>query len=260
MRLLPLLLLLTTGCSISRAVAPLHRGEGMVTSSLGGPFVQYGSAPIPLPITSVGYAHGVTDQTSVHGALYLTNLVAFGVPGFDIGAAHEILPAAGARPRLMLDGTLYSFFGDTAAGDPPAAFRLFADISVIVSWDLGKAQHHVYLGVDNFFQPFPSFRYYPTPLIGAELKAGRQVGILAEVKYMAFWKDTLPLQPVWYGIDHHGAISVQLGVNVHFDTRRKKARDPKDPASGTDPMAPEPPAAPEPPSPPEAPDAPPEAP
>lgn len=208
------------GCSVSRGIAPLEPGQGAVTASFGGPFVEFGGAPIPLPVTSVGYMHGVGHGVTVHGALYPTQLALFGVAGLDLGASYEVFAPKGARPRLMLDLTLYSFFGDNQPDGAPGGFRLFPDLAVLASWDLGRPRHHLYVGVDNFVQPFPSFRYHPVPLLGAELKASPAVGILTEVKWMGLETNTLPLQPVWYGPGNQGAIAVQLGVNVYFDTRK----------------------------------------
>ena len=210
------------GCSISRGIAPLERGQGAVTASFGGPFVEFGGAPIPLPISSVGYMHGVGHGVTVHGAVYPTQLVLFGVGGLDLGASYEVFKAEGPRPRLMVDLTLYSFFGDNQPDGAPGGFRLFPDLTVLASWDLGKPKHHVYLGFENFFQPFPTFRYQPVPMLGAELKASKAVGVLAEAKWMGLPEDTVPLQPIWYAPGNQGAISLQLGVNVYFDWKKNK--------------------------------------
>ena len=216
-------LVLASGCAVSRGIAPLDRGESAVQVSVGGPFVEYAGAPIPLPISSVGYAYGVDGKTNLHSSLYLTQWVLFGVAGLDLGVARELLGADGARPRIMADATVYMFFGDHAPEGAEGGFRLFPDINITVGWDLGRWDHHVYLGIDSFFQPFPEFRYYPTPFLGGEVKTGKDkahVGLIVELAYMAFWEDTLPLNPVWHGVNNHGAISVKLGMNVYFGGRR----------------------------------------
>jgi hypothetical protein len=214
-----LLLTLCAGCAVSRGIAPLAQGEHAVQISVGGPMMNLQGAPVPLPISSVGYGYGIDGRTHVHGAIYLTQL-AFGVGGLDVGVATEMLSADGPRPRIMGDFTLYMFFGDTAKGGAEGGFRLFPDLNLTITWDIGKWDHHVYVGFDNFFQPFPVFRFYPTPYLGAEVKSGPSgqphVGVIAELGYVAFWEDTTVLMPEWVGINNQGAVSFKLGLNVYF--------------------------------------------
>lgn len=211
------------GCAASHAIAPLEKGQSGITSSIGGPFVQYGSAPIPLPIVSVGYRYGIDGHTDVHTSLYVTQLALFKVGGFDVGVARELLTADGPRPRIMADLNTHWFFGDRIKGDPAGGFRFFPDLSIMATWDLGRAKHHLYLGVDNFFEVAPSFRYYPTPVLGTELKASKGLGIQLELGWNAFWKDTLPVNPVWYGPGNLGAVSVKIGFNGYFPTTKQRS-------------------------------------
>jgi len=217
MRSTALLALITlAGCSVSHAVRPLPAGTGAVTASMGGPIS--GDLPLPIafavPITTVGYAHGVSDTTTVHGAAHLVGLAAFGIVGADIGVAHQLFDADGPRPRLMLDGDLILLAGDNTPGvDPPFGFRALPDLQLVTSWDLGP--HAVYVGLDQLVQPAPSFRYHPTPLLGAMLTAGR-VDVQLEYKWMGWYIDNEPLTAVWYGPFHHGATSIQVGLKVRL--------------------------------------------
>lgn len=211
---------LAGGCAASRAVAPLPRGEHGITSSLGGPFVQFAGVPIPAPITSVGYRYGIDGKSDVHASLYLTQLALFRVGGFDVGASRELLTADGARPRLMVDLTTYWFFGDRSDGEPKGGFRFFPDVSLVATWDMPHPRrefpHRIYVGVDTFVQPFPKVHVYPSPILGTELRATRGLGVQLEVAWHAFWKDTLFLNPVWYGPGNQGAVAFRLGLNGYF--------------------------------------------
>lgn len=72
-------------CAPTRFVRPLERGEKAIIASLGGPVVQVPNvAPIPLPLTSVGYAQGVTRKTTAFGVLHTTDLV-FGIGKIEAG-------------------------------------------------------------------------------------------------------------------------------------------------------------------------------
>lgn len=237
-RLLPLLVVSAVlgGCAASHAIAPLEKGQSGITSSLGGPFVQYGSAPIPLPIVSLGYRYGIDGHTDVHGSLYVTQLALFKVGGFDVGVARELITADGPRPRIMMDLNTHWFFGDRAKTGPDGGFRFFPDLSLMATWDLGRAKHHLYVGVDNFFEVAPSFRYYPTPILGTELKASKGLGIQLELGWLAPWKDTLPVNPVWYGPGNLGAVSVKLGFNGYFPTKKTRAQHVRGPQPDPDPV------------------------
>lgn len=211
-RLLPWLLLpILSACSVSRAIAPLPKGSGAITTSMGGPITANLDPAIPLPITSIGYMHGLNGKTNLHGAFYPTGLAAFGVGGIDVGAATEIFPPDGARPRLMIDGTMYVYAGNNSEGPPPFAARVLPDVQAVLTWDLKRQS--VYLGLDQLVQPFPEFRWHFTPLVGGMARVGR-VGLQLEYKWMALYRDNIPLAADWIGPFHHGASSVQIGFSV----------------------------------------------
>lgn len=213
-RMLVPVLLALAGCAASRAVAPLEEGQTALTASVGGPLFELGGLPLPAPISAVGVAHGLSARTTVHGALYPTQLLLLGVVGLDAGVSTEVLPPLGARPRLMVDGTLYAFAGDNTSGEPRGGLRLFPDLSAIASWDLGRRRHHLYTGVDLFLQPFPALHLYPSPVAGGVLRLGDAVGLQAEVKWLALHAHNLPNFVDWIAPAHRGAVSVQLGATV----------------------------------------------
>lgn len=219
--------LLLSGCATSRALAPLEKGQHGVTLSMGGPFVQFAGAPVPLPITQVGYRYGIDGKTDFHTGLYLTNLALFRVGGFDVGFARELVDASGARPRVMVDLTTYWFFGDVSDGGPDGGFRMFPNLQIVTTWDLphreDRRPHRVYLGLDNWVQPFPEFRYYLNPFLGTEVRLSKVAGLQLEAGWYAPWVDTTFLQPVWYGPGNLGAVSVKLGFQFYVPTKGDRA-------------------------------------
>jgi hypothetical protein len=224
-------LLLLSGCSATRALAPLEAGQHAATLSIGGPFVQYAGAPIPAPITSVGYRYGIDGQSDVHAAFYPLGLALFNVWGVDVGVNRELMHAAGARPRLMLDMTHYFFWGDNRTKDqdspsPAGGFRWFPDISAVFTWDLGRRPHRIYVGVDGFFQTIPKFYPMISPIVGTELRASRVVGVQLEVGWHALWQDTLYSNVVWYGPGNQGAISAKLGLNFYVPRKSSAGGEP----------------------------------
>ena len=84
-----LFLLLIVACAPTRIVKPLAKGEQMVSVNLGGPLLKFAGAPIPIPLTSLAYARGVNDKTTVFGSLHTTSLL-FGVFQTDIGICQQL--------------------------------------------------------------------------------------------------------------------------------------------------------------------------
>ena len=206
-----------SACAPTRALAPLEPGQGAFTASLGGPIVEVFGGPVPLPVTSVGYVRGIDGKTNLHGALYPTNLVLFGVFGFDLGASYELFGPNKARPRLMADVTAYTFFGNLAEGDPKGGARVFPDLQVIASWPVGGARTRLvpYVGADNFVELLPTQHWNPSLVLGNEFRIGERVGLQLEAKWIAPWADTTPYVTHWYAPGNRGAISAQLGFTVY---------------------------------------------
>ena len=204
---------LAAGCSASRGVAPLGAGNGAITSSIGGPLVEYAGAPIAVPIGSLGYAHGVSDKSNVHAALYPTLI---GAPGADLGVATELRAPGNGGPRLMADAMVYAFTGSQPDGTPQGGTRVFPDLQLIAAWPTEKRTG--YLGIDQFFQPGKEFHYYVSPMLGGELRAGR-VGFVGEWMWLAWTKNNTDGVPRWYGIGGQGAMSIHLGLNVYVGGR-----------------------------------------
>lgn len=223
MRAIPLLLLLG-GCAITRGIVPLDKGEVALHGSLGGPFMMYAGAPIPVPITELGVMYGLTDHVTAHASLYPTQLATSGVFGMDIGAYGQLFGPNGARPRLVLDGTAYMFGGDISPNPPKGGFRLFPDAALIASWDVGpQRQHHLYAGVDGFFEFFPTPHAYPTPLLGAQFRVGR-VGLQAEARWVAWNKETDRWFIDWVNTGKYGIIGANIGMTVYLGKKGRPGK------------------------------------
>lgn len=205
--------LLSAGCSASRSLEPLKKGTGSLTASFGGPINADLGAAIPLPISSVGYMHGLDGKTNVYGAFYPSGLVFFGVPGIDVGISREVLTPEKARPRIMLDAVLYGFAGDAQAGQaPPPGVRVWTDFASSFVWPVGN--HLVFTKVDLFVQPGPAFNAYLNPHVGARLNIKR-VGLQVEYTWWGPWVNTRFMQPVWIGPGKTlGASTIQFGLNI----------------------------------------------
>ncbi|TNE91004.1 MAG: hypothetical protein EP330_06975 [Deltaproteobacteria bacterium] len=202
------------GCSATRSLEPLEKGTGAVTASFGGPINANLGAAIPLPITSVGYMHGLDGKTNLYGAFYPTGLIFFGVPGIDVGVSREVLEPQGARPRIMLDGVVYAFAGNAGPGKPPFAGRMWFDAASTFVWPIGE--HALFTSVDLFLQPGPGeFNAYLNPHVGGRARLGR-VGLQLEYTWWGPWVDTQYMQAEWRGPGGYGGSTVQLGLDIQI--------------------------------------------
>lgn len=213
---LPLCAALLTGCATSRALAPLEKGQHGVTISLGGPFVEFGGAPVPVPFTALGYRYGIDGKSDIHAALYPSSAALVGVAAWDVGANREIIDADGGRPRVMVDLTTVWAVGDNGAGGDPAAFRFFLQPSVVFTWDLGPKDHRVYAGVEALLQPWPTGNAIPSLMLGTELQAHRYLGVQLELGWSGFHRNTDVGAVTWVGPGQIGAIGARLGFNVRI--------------------------------------------
>ena len=211
-----LLPLLIAGCSATRSLEPLEPGSVAITASLGGPINSDLGMSIPLPISSVGVMYGLDGTSNIYGAFYPSGVAFFGVPGFDVGYSRQVLEAKKGRPRIMVDGAMYGFFGDNTKGDPPIGARLWLDGSATFVWPWKK--HSIYGKVDLFVQPGPELHAYVNPHIGGQVRFGR-VGLQIEYSWWGPWVDTQFMQPVWRGPGGFGASTIQLGFDVRIDAQ-----------------------------------------
>jgi hypothetical protein len=211
--LLPLLLL--AACTPTRAVRPLPKGAVDVAASIGGPLTSDLGATIPVPLTNVGVIVGVDGLTNVHGTIHPTLLAVRGFGG-SIGASRQLWAQRGPSPRLMADITLSGFGADAVPGGEPGAFRGFADVSGVLSWDLGP--HAVYTGVGLFVQPAARTTAHLNPMVGTLLQPGR-VGVALEAEWLAPYAPNATTATNWGGIGGRGALQLTAGLRLALGNR-----------------------------------------
>ena len=209
---LGLLLATVAGCALSHGVRPVGKDKLALDASLGGPVADYMGGKKPLPLTMVGLTYGRSDQTNLHGGIYPSSLAMFGLVGVEVGASHLVLGPAGARPAIMVDGTVIGLGGNLAEGPPDGGFVPYAQASVMASWAYGERSHLIYTGPEVIAQPSP-VHAIPGWTLGHRLNAGRW-GIGTELGWMAPYWDNLPPVVEYVGIAGRGAITVNLGVTV----------------------------------------------
>ncbi len=196
-----------TGCTHTHQVRPLGKGNSAVHASLGGPLVGVFGIVIPTPILSVGAAHGVTDQLEVLGHVDLT-AAAFGSAHYVMGAAwHPVISQGGAKPTLTLAGGVHVLASKDVLVAPT--------FTIASAWRIAR-RHLIYVGVDTALPIRAQSNFIAGPLLGAEARLGKRIGVSLEAKYLAPWYDTYPNGPNWVAPGSHGFFSLLLGTNIYF--------------------------------------------
>ena len=213
------LLITLAGCALSHGVRPVGENKVAIDASLGGPVADYMGGKKPLPLTMVGLTYGLSDQTNLHGGIYPSSLAMFGLVGVEVGVSHLVLGPDGARPAIMIDGTVIGLGGNLAEGPPDGGFVPYVQTSMMASWAYGDRGHLIYTGPELLTLGFKAFGInhfeatHPGWTIGHRLNAGRW-GVGTELGWMAPQWDNSPAVVEYVGIAGRGAVTVNVGVTV----------------------------------------------
>jgi hypothetical protein len=137
-------LALIVSCSGIRRVRPLDDGESALSASVGGPVTQVGSAWLPLPLLSIGYAYGLNRHLSLEGGVNLTSAL-FGLAHIDAGLNWYAFEPRGAIPGITVTPKLVLISNFAAAGT-----RFYPTVTPTVYWNVGR--HVIYTGAENWFE------------------------------------------------------------------------------------------------------------
>lgn len=186
-----------------------------VTGSVGGPVIDVGPAPIPLPLSTLGVRVGVSERSDVALGVHPSLAAMFGVWGVDAGGSYLVLKPDGPRPAVLIDARTSFIWGDTAQGAPAGGLRNFTDVAALASWAWTPRDHLVYVGAETFFQPVP-FRPTAGLVAGNQFRVSPAVGATVEVKWMQGHVNTDDLTLTYFGPWQQGALVVQAGLSVAF--------------------------------------------
>jgi hypothetical protein len=196
------------GCSTTRAVRPLGRGNAAFGISAGGPLVQALGADLATPIVTVGEVYGARDDLDVFVNADLTAAV-YGNLHVEPGAAyHFLVRDGGPVPTLTAAGSAH-FLTDFDVA------RIYPQLTVTAAWLLHR-RHVLYLGADGALGFSGQTRALVGPLVGVELRSGR-VGVQLEAKWIAPYYDVAPTAPSWISPASHGYLTLLVGLSYHTE-------------------------------------------
>lgn len=212
--------LFTSACTSQKIVKPLDRGQQQISANLGGPLIGFGGLIIPIPLTSINYARGLSDSLTLHGGLQTTALL-YKTIQLDAGVTYGLLECHGWKPGLSVSGSL-NFLADMREGNA----RLYPQLDANLYWDYGK-NHFMYVGSTNWIE-LRNTKAHDRPQ-EQRLLTGIQFGntwvtnkwsFTAESKWLAPTRSSLysvvDYKSYNIGGEPRGAVGIYLGVARRF--------------------------------------------
>jgi len=204
-------------CAPSRMVRPLEKGQKVVSAHLGGPLIGFAGTTIPIPFTTVHYAQGLSNKTSVFGSVHTTAML-FGVFQTDIGACQQVYYNDSLRLGFSVNPVLNLAFDKWEK-----KFKCWPQLDVNAYWEIKPKKSFVYIGVENWFELAgkkahdvkQTNRWIVAPQLGyTYVRKKWNYGF--ETKFIAPNLKNLPNAVDYRGIGGKGALGVYLSFTRKF--------------------------------------------
>jgi len=140
------LLIFFQSCAPSRVVRPLKKGEMQVSVNWGGPLLGFAGTTIPMPLSSISYAQGVTNEVTLFGGFHSTALL-YGVFQTDLGACLSLYHPDSSQFGISVNPVINMAY-DKWEGN----FKLWPEVDISTYWEFQPNKSFVYLGVSNWFE------------------------------------------------------------------------------------------------------------
>lgn len=224
-RLLNVLALsLLASCAQSRFVEPLDKGDLSVGAGLGGPGIEFGGAPIPIPITTIEVGYGIDTNFTVFGAWH-TTAAFFGNIQFDAGVSYRLLEQKKYRPNLSCSPSLNFIYNPSSS-----EYRLWPILDVNSYWNYGKRRNYFYFGVNNYFEmrqklandQVQPYHWMVSPQIGHVIKGKERPWRFGfELKFLAPYLDnTYAFVPYTSIFGKWGSTGVYINFSYPISMKR----------------------------------------
>lgn len=210
-------LTLFNSCAPSRLVRPLDKGQKVVSASLGGPLIGFNNTVIPVPLTTLMYAQGITNKTSVFGSVHTTSML-FGVFQTDIGVCQRLYYNDSLRIGISANPALNLAFDKWEQH-----FKCWPQLDLNMYWNIKPNKSFVYAGVENWFE-LSKYKAYGeiqqnhwlvNPQIGYSY-VRKKWNYNLELKYLVPYINNTPNVVDYKGINGKGAIGVYINFTRKF--------------------------------------------
>jgi hypothetical protein len=138
--------LIFVACNSTRVVKTLEKGEQQLTGSLGGPAIVFSGVPMPIPLSSVGYAVGLDTGLTFAGGLNTTSLL-FGNAQVDLTLGINAFKTENEKFGLTISPGLNLFYGFNG-GD----FSLYPQLEGVVWKEYGEKNKLFFGGLGTWVE------------------------------------------------------------------------------------------------------------
>ncbi len=218
--------LMIGSCNATRFIEPIEKGDLAIGIHSGGPLIEFGGTPIPVPLSSLEVGYGLKENTTVFGGLHTTALL-FGNFQMDIGSTFKVLSQKKYTPNISVSPAINTIWDIT---DKKAKIWPILDLNCY--WHYGERKNYFYVGLNNYFElssrkALGQRQEYPilfSPQIGHILKGkDHKWEFTAEIKFLApYIQSTYSFVPYTGLTREHGATGVYLGYRRYFSLPSKK--------------------------------------
>lgn len=215
-----LYLIITIGaisCAPVRTVVPLEKGSTHVSASIGGPLIEFSGLVIPIPLTSVNVAHGLTENLTVNTALHTTSLL-FGVMHIEGSLTKNIYKNTTRHYGISSTPGFY-FMIDRWEWNPK--FYPMLDMNFYV-YPTNK-NHLLYCSLQQIFElsSKKAFEQKVTSWYIPSLAAGYiwdrpKMNYTLELKYMNFLQSNRDIVVEYIAPGNKGTFGFQIGITRKF--------------------------------------------
>ncbi|MGP8214201.1 MAG: hypothetical protein ACLQQ4_01420 [Bacteroidia bacterium] len=209
-------ILLLNSCAPSRLIRPLEKGQKVIGANIGGPLFSYSGTIIPVPLSALMYAQGITDNTSVFGSIHTTSLL-FGVAQTDIGVCQRLYYNDSLRLGISVNPTLN--LADVFWPQTAGAFKCWPQLDLNVYWEFKPHKSFIYAGIENWFElaqqradEQPQTTHWIFCPQAGYTYARPKWNYSIEMKFIAPNIDNLPNVVSYQGINGMGALGLYFTV------------------------------------------------
>jgi hypothetical protein len=197
---------LSLGCAATQPVRVLRQGEIRWIGSVGGPLLPDHVPTKVIPYANAGVMWGHRDNLTLSANAHLLS-AAFGIAGFDVGAARRLYPQTGLVPEVTGQAQLYLFAGT-------GGWRAYPHLTGTTSWSAGSATL-LYGGSAVTVRPSGGTTLIVTPHVGVQQDIGPRLALQLEGKWMAANIDSrVGIFEGEGNIAGRGGRAIQLGIQV----------------------------------------------
>ena len=134
------LALTVLSCAPSRFIEPLSKNQQALSFNIGGSLIDYGGTTIPVPLTSLTYAYGLSNNLTAFGSLHTTSLI-FNNLQTEVGVLSQIRGQENYIPGLSSVLAL-NYITELSLGNS----KLWPQIDGNAYWNLNNNKHRLHLG------------------------------------------------------------------------------------------------------------------